>query len=66
MWIPTKLDILFYVFSIIYYDFLKIQRKQIKKIKDKTTPLQQNRDAKPPWVLNVGFCKGKGVRNPLL
>jgi hypothetical protein len=27
MWSPTKLDFLFYDFSVIYYDFLKIQTK---------------------------------------
>ena len=27
MWSPTKLDFLFYNFSMIYYDFLKIQPK---------------------------------------
>ena len=27
MWSPTKLDFPFYDFSVIYYDFPKIQRK---------------------------------------
>jgi hypothetical protein len=27
MWSPTKLDFLFYDFSVIYYDFSNIQRK---------------------------------------
>jgi hypothetical protein len=35
MWSPTKLDFLFYDFSVIYYDFSKIQPKQIKKKKTK-------------------------------
>jgi hypothetical protein len=30
MWSPTKLNFLFYDFSVIYYDFSNIQRK-IKK-----------------------------------
>ena len=41
MWSPIKLDFSFYDFSMIYYDFSKIHRKQIKKIKFKTV-------AKPP------------------
>jgi hypothetical protein len=31
MWIPTKLDFLFYDFSMIYYDFSNIQQKINKK-----------------------------------
>ena len=27
MWSPTKLNFLFYDFSMIYYDFVKIQKK---------------------------------------
>jgi len=27
MWSPTKLDFLFYDFSVIYYDFSKIKSK---------------------------------------
>jgi hypothetical protein len=44
MWSLTKLDFLFYECSMIYYDFLKIQRKLIKKKKDRTTVTV----AKPP------------------
>ena len=33
MWSPKKLDFLFYDFSVIYYDFLKIIWKQIEKKK---------------------------------
>ena len=35
MWSPTKLNFLFYDFSMIYYDFSKIQPNK-KKEKDKT------------------------------
>ena len=35
MWSPTKLDFPFYDFSVIYYDFSKIQPKKIKKKKTK-------------------------------
>jgi hypothetical protein len=34
MWSPTKLDFLFYDFSVIYYDFFKYSGKINKK--DKT------------------------------
>ena len=36
MWSPTKLNFLFYDFSMIYNDFSKIQLKFFKKEKDKT------------------------------
>jgi hypothetical protein len=35
MWSPTKLDFLFYDFSVSYYDFSKISRNKFKR-KDKT------------------------------
>jgi hypothetical protein len=35
MWNLTKLDFLFYDFSVIYYNFSKIQRKEIEKEKSK-------------------------------
>jgi hypothetical protein len=31
MWSPTKLDFLFYDFSVIYYDFSKIQPNKLKR-----------------------------------
>jgi hypothetical protein len=34
---PTKLNFLFYDFSVIYYNFLKTQRKYKKKEKNNTT-----------------------------
>jgi hypothetical protein len=36
MWSPTKLDFLFYDFSVIYYDFFKDSAEINKKEKDKT------------------------------
>jgi len=39
MWSLTKLDFLFYECSMIYYDFLKIQQKLIKKKKTEPLPL---------------------------
>jgi hypothetical protein len=36
MWSLTKLDFLFYDFSVIYYDFFKDLVKINKKEKDKT------------------------------
>ena len=36
MWSPTKLNFLFYDFSMIYYDFFKDSAKINKKEKDKT------------------------------
>jgi hypothetical protein len=35
MWSPTKLNFLFYDFSVIYYDFFKDLAKINKKEKDK-------------------------------
>ena len=35
MWSPTKLNFLFYDFFTIYYNFSKIQEKQIKNKKTK-------------------------------
>ena len=43
MWSPTKLNFSFYVFSMIYNDFSKIQLKFFKKEKDKTTVIVANR-----------------------
>jgi hypothetical protein len=53
MWSPTKLDFLFYDFSVIYYDFSKIQRKQIEKEKVKTVVT----------VANHGYCSKTAVQN---
>jgi hypothetical protein len=36
MWSPTKLNFLFYDFSVIYYDFFKDSTEINKKEKDKT------------------------------
>jgi len=44
MWSPTKLDFLFYDFSVIYYDFLKYLAEINKKEKD-------NRHTKPIEVI---------------
>jgi hypothetical protein len=46
MWSPTKLDFLFYDFSVIYYDFSKIQQKYIEKEKVKTVVTVVK-----PWLL---------------
>jgi len=35
MWSPTELDFIFYIFSMIYYDFSKIQPKYLKNKKIK-------------------------------
>ena len=37
MWSPTKLDFLFYDFSVIYYDFFKDSAKINKKRKGEAT-----------------------------
>jgi hypothetical protein len=54
MWRPTKLDFLFYDFSVIYYDFFKDSDEINKKEKDKTAVtvakpmlLYQNHRPKP-------------------
>jgi hypothetical protein len=36
MWSPTKMDFLFYYFSVIYYDFFKDSAEINKNEKDKT------------------------------
>jgi hypothetical protein len=61
MWSPTKLDFLFYEFSVIYYDFYKDSNEINKKEKDKTVVTV----AKPPSKTArrgdlAGFAKFRG------
>ena len=50
MWSPKKVDFLFYDFSIIYYDFSKIQSECKKKEKGQKTLTV----AKPPTKSGFG------------
>jgi hypothetical protein len=50
MWSPTKLDFLFYDFSVIYYDFSNIQRKETKRQNVST-------------VANPRYCSKTAVEN---
>jgi hypothetical protein len=60
MWSSIKLDFPFYDFSVIYYVFLKIQRKYIKKEKDKTTVTVSKPPSKTAWGLFDRFWKVQG------
>ena len=52
MWSPTKLDFLFYDFSMIYYVFFKNSAKINKKEKDKTSfETAYNRAREVRWMV---------------
>jgi hypothetical protein len=59
IWSPTKLDFSFYNFSAIYYNFLKIQPKQIKR--------QNWRYCSNRWLLyqSHGYCSNPPFQSRL-
>ena len=65
MWSPTKLDFLFYDFSVIYYDFQRFSGNKLKR-KNKTTVTVANHRLKPRGGLFDRFWKVQGVENPVL